>query len=106
MAFSIIKDLTAIVLKNEEKFMEYVSFIVLIWGGLLLISLFQVTAPYGRYSRPGWGIFVPTKFAWVVQEFPSFCVPILLALYTDCVKVNNKINLFAVGLFLFHYFQR
>ncbi|BFZ06923.1 hypothetical protein BsWGS_09962 [Bradybaena similaris] len=106
MALSIIENLAATWLRNEDKFMYYVSCIFLIWGAFLLLSLSQVTAPYGRYSRSGWGFLVPPKFAWIVQEFPSFAVPVLLFIYADCPKVNNKLNLFAVGLFIFHYFHR
>ncbi|PNH12744.1 3-oxo-5-alpha-steroid 4-dehydrogenase 1 [Tetrabaena socialis] len=30
-----------------------------------------ISAPYGRYSRLGWGVFLPARIAWLTQELPS-----------------------------------
>ncbi|GLC37805.1 hypothetical protein PLESTB_001478500 [Pleodorina starrii] len=41
-----------------------------------------ISAPYGRYSRAGWGLFMNARFAWLTQELPSPTVFIcLLFLY-------------------------
>ncbi|XP_012936789.1 3-oxo-5-alpha-steroid 4-dehydrogenase 1 [Aplysia californica] len=96
----------SLVLQNEEKATSILSYIFLFWGFSVLISLQTVTAPYGRYARSGWGLAVPVKFAWIVQEFPSFAVPLFVAFYSECPKESNVLNRFALGLFLFHYFQR
>ncbi|KAK3702767.1 hypothetical protein RRG08_042751 [Elysia crispata] len=86
--------------------MEYFSYFLVVWGLSVLWSLQTQTAPYGRYSRGGWGAFVPGKFAWVVQELPSFVVPILVFFYADCPKAGLPLNQLAIILFLIHYFQR
>ncbi|GFO14328.1 3-oxo-5-alpha-steroid 4-dehydrogenase 1 [Plakobranchus ocellatus] len=86
--------------------MDYLSYIFILWGTSVLLSLQSQTAPYGRYARSGWGTFVPGKFAWIVQELPSFAVPLLVLLYTDCPKAGLPLNQLALFLFLLHYFQR
>uniref|UniRef100_A0A0B6Z3K1 3-oxo-5alpha-steroid 4-dehydrogenase (NADP(+)) n=1 Tax=Arion vulgaris TaxID=1028688 RepID=A0A0B6Z3K1_9EUPU len=98
--------LNTMVIQDKKTFIEYISYMFLIWAALVVLTLTQTTAPYGRYSRQGWGILIPGRFAWAVQELPSLCVPLLLLFFTDCPKVNNNLNLFAVGLFLLHYFHR
>ncbi|EFJ45475.1 hypothetical protein VOLCADRAFT_109204 [Volvox carteri f. nagariensis] len=30
-----------------------------------------ISAPYGRYSRSGWGFFLNARVAWLTQELPS-----------------------------------
>ena len=106
MAFAAIQNLIDVIMRDEEKSTIVLSYIFLFWGLSVLISLQTKTAPYGRYSRAGWGLCVPVKFAWIVQELPSFAVPLLIVLFTDCPKLDNALNKFALGLFLFHYFQR
>ncbi|KAK7505461.1 hypothetical protein BaRGS_00003206 [Batillaria attramentaria] len=93
-------------LQNEEKFMVSVCYILLFWAVCLVFILLSVSAPYGRYSRPGYGFQVPAKLAWFVQELPSFLVPVYLLLFTDCPRAGELKNLVAVGLFLLHYFHR
>ncbi|GLI69951.1 hypothetical protein VaNZ11_014691 [Volvox africanus] len=36
---------------------------------LALIS--GISAPYGRYSRAGWGFFINPRLAWMTQELPA-----------------------------------
>lgn len=39
-----------------------------------------ITAPYGRYSRGGWGVLIGARLAWVTQELPSLLIFLGLAL--------------------------
>ncbi|XP_059145820.1 3-oxo-5-alpha-steroid 4-dehydrogenase 1-like [Physella acuta] len=102
----LIKNAFSFLLTNEEKSLEIISYILFVWGGSVLISLQTVTAPYGRYSRSGWGPPVPVKLAWIIQELPSFAVPLIVAFFADCPNANKTIIRFSLGLFLFHYTQR
>ena len=104
--FAMFQEFLSSFAENEEKYTTYLSYIFLFWGFNVLISLQLTTAPYGRYSRPGWGLTVPARIAWVVQELPSFAVPVSILLFDICPKASNPLNLFAVGLFVVHYFQR
>jgi len=72
------------------------TFITLVWGP---------TAPYGRYSRRGWGMLLHPKLAWFTQEVPS-----LLITAVFCYSAGNyspfSARTLLTGLFLAHYSYR
>ena len=35
------------------------------------ISLWWISAPYGRHARPGWGPTVPPRMGWILMELPA-----------------------------------
>ena len=35
------------------------------------VSLFVITAPYGRHNRAGWGPSVPSTVGWIIMEAPA-----------------------------------
>lgn len=86
--------------------LNYICYVYFITSILVftLLSL-GITAPYGRYSRSGWGLCVNGKLAWFVQEIPSFTVPLVL-LMIDSPYKRTMPNILLLTLFLIHYFQR
>lgn len=44
----------------------------------VFVSLFFVTAPYGRHIRRGWGATLPNRLGWFLMEAPSALVFVLL----------------------------
>ena len=40
-------------------------------AGVTFVALRFITAPYGRFRRPGWGPTVPARLGWIVMESPS-----------------------------------
>lgn len=89
-------------------FIKFVSGLMVLWGLSNLVTLQFTTAPYGRYTRSGWGYLLPSKLAWFVQELPSFVVPLLVLSrwrYEDLNIINNN-NKVLIGCFLLHYFHR
>ena len=40
-------------------------------GLITFISLFFITAPYGRHAKKGWGPMIPNTPAWVMMEVPA-----------------------------------
>jgi len=81
------------------------------WKGLIFHSFFTgftqllMTAPYGRYARGGYGVTLNAKFTWLVQECPSFLVPLFVAGYFGGDQWKAP-NLVLLSMFLLHYFHR
>jgi 3-oxo-5-alpha-steroid 4-dehydrogenase 1 len=88
---------------------EHILFNRLIVGWIALavivfISLFFFAAPYGRYSRSGWGPEVGTKKGWVIMESAA---PVVFALCfllgTNPITATSLILLFTWEA---HYIHR
>jgi 3-oxo-5-alpha-steroid 4-dehydrogenase 1 len=82
---------------------------VLIWAWIILaliifIVLFFIAAPYGRYSRKGWGATVSDRMGWVVMESIS---PILFAHCFAAGGLQKTAPLWLFfGLWEVHYLHR
>jgi 3-oxo-5-alpha-steroid 4-dehydrogenase 1 len=81
----------------------------LILAGLVVatgvfITLFFISAPYGRHARRGWGPMIPNHLSWFIMESPS---ALLFALFfaLGTVSKNLPILLFFV-LWELHYVHR
>ena len=71
---------------------------------IVFALLFFVNAPYGRFSRAGWGIRINPKVAWLIMESPAFFLPIFYFLTGN--KKSNIVALIFLLIWSFHYFQR
>jgi len=75
-----------------------------ILGIPVFIVLFFVNAPYGRYSKKGWGPLINKRLAWYLMEVPSFIV------FAVLFFIGDHHNTLIAWLFLFlweaHYFHR
>ena len=52
-------------------------------GVVVFVVLFLKNAPYGRFTRTGWGPMVSSKLGWIVMESPAVLVFGLLFLMGD-----------------------
>ena len=77
------------------------------WFGLGLatfVTLWFITAPYGRHSRSGWGARISSRIGWILMEFPGAAT--VAALFVASRRQA------ALGAFIFlamwelHYLQR
>lgn len=74
---------------------------------VFLILVFGTTAPYGRYTRGGWGIYLNGKYAWFVQELPSFVIPVTFLVLDQHASISHAIpNVLLTMMFIVHYFHR
>jgi len=71
---------------------------------IVLISLLRVTAPYGRHHKPGWGVNLPNRMAWVLMELPALLVIAVLVLGSPYRWNLNA--LIPLSFWLFHYLYR
>ncbi|HUV00539.1 MAG TPA: DUF1295 domain-containing protein [Bacteroidales bacterium] len=70
---------------------------------LVFVLLFFISAPYGKFSRKGWGPAIKSKWAWIIMEFPS---PALILLFFLFSPDKNIPLLIFVIVWLSHYLHR
>jgi hypothetical protein len=89
---------------TEQIFYEI---ILILWFFIaigIFITLFFITAPYGRHSRPGWGFSIQTRFGWLIMESVS---PILFVFFFFFKNsLENNLTIIFLSLWLFHYLHR
>ena len=71
---------------------------------LTFISLFFITAPYGRHGRGGWGPEVNQRLGWVLMELPA-CV-LWLAIFFMGEHALEVAPLVLMSLWQIHYINR
>ena len=59
---------------SEETFHDGLLVTWLVLAAIVFISLFFITAPYGRHAREGWGPQIRSTAGWVLMETPSLAV--------------------------------
>lgn len=80
---------------------------VVAWMALAVvtfIALFFVNAPYGRFTRSGWGPRVSARLGWILMESPVLVT--FLVLYGVSDRKSNVVSLVFVTMFAAHYVHR
>ena len=80
---------------------------VVAWMGLAVvtfIALFFVDAPYGRFTRSGWGPRVSARLGWILMETPVLIA--FLVLYALSDRRSDVVSLVFLVLFAAHYVHR
>lgn len=70
----------------------------------IFVSLFFISAPYGRHARKGWGLTVPNWLGWLVMEAPSPLVMGILFLVSRLSQ--TPATLVFLLMWLAHYAHR
>jgi 3-oxo-5-alpha-steroid 4-dehydrogenase 1 len=87
--------------------MDKIYFLSLIlifsFAAVVLILLFFVSAPYGKFVRKGWGKSIRTKWAWMLMEFPS---PLLMTYFFITSDIKSLPQSLFLILWLSHYIHR
>jgi len=68
------------------------------------LPLLFIPAPYGRYSRRGWGSTIPARAGWVIMESPA--VLFFATIYALGSRRGEAVPVVLLCLWQLHYLQR
>ncbi|KAJ8412762.1 hypothetical protein AAFF_G00117130 [Aldrovandia affinis] len=88
----------------QEDTVWYLSCGLIFGGAAFFFRQTKVRTPYGRYVGPTQERLLPARVAWLLQELPSFLVPVFLVLTAHAPSRLGR-NLL-LWTFCLHYFQR
>ncbi len=88
----------------SKETLYFISYVWLAIAFAVHITMFFITAPFGRHTSHKWGKSINNKLGWIIMESPS----LLIMLYFLCFGANS-LNSHAWVLFLLwilHYINR
>ncbi len=68
------------------------------------VTLFKITAPYGRHERKGWGLTLDERIGWIIMESPAFLVILICFIIGD--RQTDPVAITFLVLWELHYVQR
>jgi protein-S-isoprenylcysteine O-methyltransferase Ste14 len=89
---------------TEKMFFNLILYSWFVLAGITFISLFFITAPYGRYTRSGFGPQVSRKTGWILMELPSATLVALFFITSD--QPISIAQLSFLFLWHLHYWHR
>ena len=72
------------------------------FGVLTLLSLVFISAPYGRFSRSGWGVTIKAKYGWLIMETPA----VGMISYWFFTGNINPVTIVMILVWQSHYLRR
>jgi len=87
--------------------MVFYDWLVVAWMALAavtFVALFFVTAPYGRFTRGGWGPRLGARWGWILMEAPSPITMVVLFAIGD--QQSSPVAIILLFLWLAHYVHR
>ena len=87
--------------------MTFYNWCVMGWMALAVVTfvaLFFITAPYGRFTRSGWGPGVSARLGWILMETPVLVTFVVLYAVSD--RKSSVVSLVFLTLFAAHYVHR
>ena len=82
---------------------KYSIILIFSFSVIVFVLLFFISAPYGKFSRKGWGHAIKSKWAWMIMEFPS---PFLMTLFLITAYIKTLPEIIFIILWLSHYLHR
>ena len=89
---------------TETEFYNYLAIVWFSMAGIAFVTLFFVPAPYGRFTRAGWGPRMSNRLGWVVMELPACLVFFALWLLGD--RHVETVPLIFLIVWQIHYIHR
>jgi 3-oxo-5-alpha-steroid 4-dehydrogenase 1 len=87
--------------------MTFYHWLVIAWMALAVCTfcaLFFITAPYGRFTRKGWGPAINARWGWILMETPVLII--FLVFYGISDRKANPVSIVLLLLWLAHYVHR
>lgn len=87
--------------------LETFNLICYVWLAIAIgvhVTMFFVTAPFGRHTSTSWGPMVNNKLGWFTMELPSFLIMLVFLILTE--QASSSFVWILFGLWLFHYANR
>ena len=87
--------------------LQTLEFICYIWLAIAIavhITMFFITAPFGRHTKTSWGPMIDNKLGWFIMELPSFGIMGYFLFFGTYSFDSYVWILFA--LWMFHYANR
>ena len=85
----------------------FYHWLVIAWialAAVTFVALFFVTAPYGRFTRGGWGPRISARSGWVLMESPSLITFVVLYAVGD--QRGNPVAIVLLLMWSAHYVHR
>lgn len=73
-------------------------------SGIVFVTLFFVSAPYGRHIRSGWGPLISNRLSWLLMEAPSPILMLVFFLVGSAPK--NLVAVIFLLMWQAHYLHR
>jgi 3-oxo-5-alpha-steroid 4-dehydrogenase 1 len=89
---------------SESSFYHWCVIAWMALAAVTFVALFFVTAPYGRFTRNGWGPRMSARLGWILMETPVLVIFLVLFAVSD--RKANVVSLVFVALFVAHYVHR
>jgi len=89
---------------TESAFHLLLTRAVIALSAIIFVVLLFIVAPYGRHTRPGWGVLISTRMGWAVMESPSAVV--FAGVYAIGSNALSPVPLVLAALWLAHYVHR
>ena len=89
---------------NESIFFNAVMISWIALAGITFCALFFVTAPYGKFTRGGWGPTIRRTVGWVLMETPAAWLMPLFFVLGD--RQSNPVAIAFLVMWEIHYVQR
>jgi 3-oxo-5-alpha-steroid 4-dehydrogenase 1 len=85
----------------------FYHWLVIAWialAAVTFVALFFVTAPYGRFTRGGWGPRIGARWGWILMESPSLIT--FVVLYSVGDQRSSPVAIVFLVLWIAHYAHR
>jgi len=83
---------------------EYICYGWLAIAIIVHVTMFYITAPFGRHTSDKWGRTINNKTGWVIMELPSLAIMVYFLVTGDFS--NNVYAWILFALWILHYFNR